>query len=139
MGTLASEFRSLQPADAIPPRVYADANVPAWAIGVMRRQLGWDVFAVVEHDGLRRAPDREHYVRALELDRVLLTFDRDFLDDQAFPHALSPGVVVLSATDDGVLRRLLAHVDRHVVRLDGVTQSLRGRKVWVTSDVLGKA
>ena len=139
MGTLASEFRSLQPAGAVPPRVYADANVPAWAIAVMRHQLGWDVLAVVERDDLRRARDREHYVRALELERVLITFDRDFLDDQSFPEALSPGVIVLSAVEDGVLRRLLAYLDHQIVRLDGVTQSLRGRKVWVTSDVLGQA
>ena len=139
MGTLASEFRSLQPADARPPQVYADANVPAWAIGVMRQHLGWDVLAVVEHDDLRRARDREHYVRALELGRTVVTLDRDFLDDETFPPALSPGVVVLFAPDERALGRLLALVDASVFK--GATGSLplRGQKIHVTVDWVSAA
>ena len=56
MGSLSSELAALAERYADGPRVYADANVPAGIVEFMRARLKWDVFFVMEHDELRRAP-----------------------------------------------------------------------------------
>ena len=54
----------------------------------------------------------------------------DFLDDRRFLPALSPGVVVCSAPDEIALKRVLARVDRDLLRGRGVADlPLRGKKV----------
>jgi predicted nuclease of predicted toxin-antitoxin system len=111
MGTLWSELAPLADERAAAPRVYADANVPAGVVAFMRSSLGWDVLFVVEHDDLRRAHDIEHYRLARQLRRTLITMDRDYLDDRAFPPAETAGVVVLSAPDQRGLERLLDRVN----------------------------
>ena len=137
MGTLASELRPLVAGENATPRIYADANLPWGAIVLMRRELGWDVLFVLEHDDLRRASDREHFIRARELGRTLITLDRDFGDSRRFPPALSPGVVICSAPDEAVLGRLLRHLDRTIVRAPGASDPpLAGRTVALTVDVL---
>lgn len=96
----------------------------------MRQELQWDVLFVLEDDELRRAPDREHYRRARELGRTLITLDRDFFDDTDFPIADSPGVVVLSAPNEAGLIRLLRQLDRDVLRAaDAGETPLAGRKL----------
>jgi hypothetical protein len=103
---------------------------------MMRRELGWDVLFVVEDDTLRRAADRVHFARALELGRTLVTLDRDFADPVRFPPELGPGVLVCSVPDDRWLRRCLRHLDREVLRQpsnDGLP--LRGRTLMVTPDL----
>lgn len=134
MGTLAS---SLQPLALFSssPRVYADANVPAGIVGAMRHELGWDVLFVIEHDDLRRASDREHFVRALDLGRTLITLDRDFENRRRFPPDIGPGVVVCSAPDEAGLLRLLRYVDRELLRREpSATMPLRGRTIVLTPD-----
>jgi hypothetical protein len=136
VGTLASELKPLAGAVSA-PRVYADANLPWGAVAQMRRELGWDVLFVLEHPDLRRATDREHFVRARELGRTLITLDQDFTNSQRFPEALSPGVVVCSVPDAAALSRLLRHVDRVLLRAPGVTDPpLVGRTLALTPDVL---
>jgi hypothetical protein len=110
MGTLWSELAPIADDRTDGPRVYADANVPAGLVGFMRVALGWDVLFVVEHDDLRRARDVEHFRLARQLHRTLITMDRDYLDDRAFPPAESAGVVVLSAPDERGLKKLLERV-----------------------------
>lgn len=130
MGTLASQLRPIAEDLANAPRVYVDANVPFGVVGSMRRDLGWDVLFVMEHDDLRRAPDEEHYRRALDLGRTLITLDRDFLDDRRFPPPHSPGVIVLFAPDEIGLIRLLRDVDRDGLRAaDAGPLPFRGRKL----------
>lgn len=136
MGTLASELRSFARHPDAKPRVYVDANIPAGIVSLMRQVLHWDVIAVVEHDDLRRASDRQHFVRALDMGRTLITLDRDFLDDDAFPLALSPGVIVCSAADERILARLLHHIDDGVFRASAADPPLRGRKLWLTPDAV---
>jgi hypothetical protein len=139
MGTIASALRPFAGHLDGTPRVYVDANVPVGAIALMRQRLGWDVFYVVEHDDCRRLPDREHFSRALDQGRTLITLDRDFLDDRAFPPSLSPGVIVCSAADEGVLARLLTHIDQSIFRVHAADdRPLRGRKVWITVDDLAR-
>jgi hypothetical protein len=122
MGTLWSELAPISDHRAAAPRVYADANVPAGVVTFMRRALGWDVLFVVEHDDLRRAPDIEHYRLARQLRRTLITMDRDYLDDRAFPPTETAGVIVLSAPDQRGLERLLDRVNDDLFY--GETQTL---------------
>jgi hypothetical protein len=135
VGTLASELKGLAEDLAAAPRVYVDANMPAGLVTAMRQDLRWDVLFVLEHDELRRAPDRVHFTRAFEFARTLITLDNDFTDDAAFPPALSPGVIVLSAPDEPVLLRMLRYVDRTILRARAAPpQPLIGRKISLTPD-----
>lgn len=115
------------------PRIYADANVPAGVVAFMRQRLQWDVFYVLEHDDLRRAPDVEHYRMARQLHRTLLTIDRDYLDDARFPPAEGSGVLVIWAPTETLLTRLLRATDRELFRSGGTVPALplEGRKLVV--------
>ena len=137
MGTLATELHGIAAELAAVPRVYADANLPAGVISAMRHELGWDVLFVLEEPDWRRASDRDHYGRALELGRTLITLDQDFFDDRRFPPDSSPGVLVCSAPDEAGLLRILRHVDRAIFRPAGpAVLPLRGRKMQLTMDVV---
>jgi hypothetical protein len=138
MGTLASELGPHVGSLSDHPRVYVDANLPARLVGFMRDALGWDVLFVIEHDDLRRARDGEHFRLARELRRTLITLDRDYLDDRAFPPAASGGVLVLAAPSEGGLMQILKRLDRRLLRgqPDGETARLplAGRKLHVHVD-----
>ena len=130
MGTLSSELGPVIAHGNGAPRVYADANIPNGVIAFMRSALGWDVFFVLEHDDLRRAPDIEHYRLARQLSRTLVTLDRDYVDDRRFPPSEGAGLIVFSAPDERWLRRLLRQADRDVFRAEGATAlPLAGRKL----------
>ena len=116
MRTLWSELAPIADERSGRPRVYVDANVPAGLVSYMRVTLAWDVLFVVEHDDLRRAHDLEHFRLAYQLRRTLVTMDRDYLDDRAFPPGESAGVLVLSAPDERGLRSLLERADRELFR-----------------------
>ena len=136
MGTLASGLRPIAEELAGAPRVYVDANLPAGSVSAMRRELGWDVLFVMEHEDLRRAPDAEHYRRARDLGRTLITLDRDFLDNRRFPLDESPGVIVMFAPDEHGLIALLAQVDREMLRTElGEPLSLTGQKIQVVPEI----
>jgi hypothetical protein len=130
MGTLSSELGPLVEQVADQPRVYADANVPNGVVGFMREKLRWDVLFVLEHDDLRRARDIEHFRLARQLGRTLVTLDRDYLDDRAFPPAEGAGVIVFCVPDERWLRRLLTRMDRELFRAaDARALPLERRKV----------
>ncbi len=116
MGTLASELGPLVEQGAGQPRIYADANLPNGVVGFMREKLGWDVLFVMEHDDLRRARDIEHFRLARQLGRTLVTLDRDYLDDRAFPAEEGAGVIVFCVPDERWLRKLLTRMDRDLFR-----------------------
>jgi hypothetical protein len=141
MGTLASELSPHVDRAALEPRVYVDANVPLRLVHAMRARLKWDVLYVMEHDDLRRANDGEHFRLARQLRRTLVTLDRDYLDDQLFPAAESGGVVVLSAPREDGLLRILARVDRELLRTtpdaDNSALPLEGRKLHLHVDWKG--
>jgi len=138
MRTLASELGPHVDRLSDQPRVYVDANVPARLVGFMRDALGWDVLFVMEHEDLRRARDGEHFRLARELWRTLITLDRDYLDDRAFPPASSGGVLVLAAPTEGGLMQILKRVDRQLLRgqapADPARVPLLGRKLHVHVD-----
>ncbi len=74
------------------PRFYADENFPESATTILRR-LKADVLTV--HDTRRRRhPDENHTAEALRLRRVLITCDRDYLNERRFPLIHCPALVV---------------------------------------------
>ena len=131
MGSLASELVPFAARLSDAPRIYADANLPRGLVGALRESLGWDVLFVLEHDDLRRASDREHYARAREQGRTLITLDRDFLDEKRFPTELSGGVIVCSAPGERELLLLLTRLDRELFRAADAAgpAPLAGRKL----------
>lgn len=136
MGTLDSELGPVADRLTDRPRVYGDANLPAGLVTFMRTRLGWDVFFVLEHAELRRARDIEHYRMAQKLRRTLVTLDRDYLDDRAFPPAEGAGVLVVSAPDERGLCALLARLDRALFRVGEarVLLPLERRKLYALPD-----
>ena len=147
MGTLASELGGFVERLTDAPRVYVDANLPSGLVRFMRERLGWDVFSVMEEDGLRRASDVEHFRLAMKLRRTLLTHDQDFLDDLRFPSAECGGVLILSAPHEEQFRRLLTQVDRVLFpklsdtgsgSLESARLPLLGRKLHVHADWTGE-
>jgi uncharacterized protein DUF5615 len=119
MGTLSTELGPVADEVAEGPRVYADANIPAGLVAFMRATLNWDVLFVLEHADLRRARDIEHFRLARQLRRTLVTLDRDYLDDAAFPPAETSGVLVMSAPDERGLQKLLKRLDAELFRAHG--------------------
>jgi hypothetical protein len=132
MGTLSSELSAHAARIAGQPRLYVDANIPAGLVAFMRTRLQWDVLFVIEHDELRRARDGQHYRLARDWGRTLLTFDRDYLDDQKFPPNESGGVVVLTAPTVAGYEGLLVRLDE-VLRTEAELP-LEGRKLHVHVD-----
>jgi hypothetical protein len=132
MGTLSSELSAHAARIAGQPRLYVDANIPAGLVAFMRTRLQWDVLFVIEHDELRRARDGQHYRLARDWGRTLLTFDRDYLDDQKFPPNESGGVVVLTAPTDAGYEGLLVRLDE-VLRTEAELP-LEGRKLHLHVD-----
>jgi hypothetical protein len=125
MKTLASELVQVAESLAGQPRIYADANVPAGLVAFARSRLHWDVLWVIEHDDLRRAPDRDHFDLAGRLQRTLLTLDHDYLDDRRYPPEQSAGVLVVAAPDERALARLLSRLDRRLFRPRGTPPAHR--------------
>src|SRR6185436_19253727 len=116
------------------PRVYADANVPAGIVAHMREVLHWDVLFVLEHPDLRRARDSEHFRLARQLRRTLVTLDRDYLDDRAFPPRLTSGVLVLAAPDERGLAKILSRIDAELFAASPSRLPLDGSKLHAHSD-----
>src|SRR4029079_2557370 len=137
MGSLASELRSFAAELSGLPRVYVGANLPRGVVAFMRQTLHWDVLFVLEEPELRRAPDKDHFRRALDFGRTLITLDHDFFDDRKFPPELSPGVVICTAPDESALKRLLRHLDQTLLRSEGTPAlPLRGQVIELTVNAL---
>ena len=136
MGTLSTELAPHAQRLSARPRIYADANVPAGLVAYMRLRLQWDVLFVVEDDDLRRAPDLKHYRLAQQLRRILVTMDRDYLDDRRFPPDEGSGVLVIQAPDQRQLFALVKRVDRVLFHGDDARAPLplEGRKLQVHTD-----
>ena len=134
MGTLWSELGPVADTVAGRPRVYADANVPAGLVAHMRERLRWDVLCVMEHPDLRRARDREHFRLARQLRRTLVTLDRDYLDDRAFPPMEGCGVLVIAAPDERGLAALLTRIDTDLFGPPAGPLPLDGRTLHAQAD-----
>jgi predicted nuclease of predicted toxin-antitoxin system len=140
MGSLSSELAALALRYADHPRVYADANIPAGIVSFMRDRLRWDVFFVMEHDDLRRATDDEHFRRARDMGRTLVSLDHDYLDDRRFPPSQTSGVLILNAPDERLQARLLSRLDSGLFRARAggtIALPLDGRKLDANLDWTG--
>jgi predicted nuclease of predicted toxin-antitoxin system len=73
-------------------RFYADENFPAQATQIVRAN-GYNLLTAQEAS-MRGHPDENHAAFALKYKRILLTCDRDFLDERRFPLILCPALVV---------------------------------------------
>jgi hypothetical protein len=138
MGTLSSELAPHLGKLSAVPRVYVDANMPAGGVVYMRERLGWDVLFVMEHEDLRRARDLAHYRLARQLRRTLLTLDRDYFDDRQFPPQESGGVIVVTASDERALARVLTLVDRHIFRAARPIDPTDGGDTEATAPLIGR-
>jgi predicted nuclease of predicted toxin-antitoxin system len=74
------------------PRFFADENFPVRAV-TMLRELGARV-ETVQEAGRRHHPDENHAAYALANGLVLLSCDRDFLDNKRFPLIHCPAIFV---------------------------------------------
>jgi predicted nuclease of predicted toxin-antitoxin system len=73
-------------------RFYADEDVPRRAVEIHRNH-GLKVLTAGEA-GMLGHPDGNHAAFALRTGRVLVTCDRDYLDDRRFPLISCPAIVV---------------------------------------------
>ncbi len=73
-------------------RFYADENFPRQALSVLR-QMGARV-CTAQAIGLAGHPDENHAAYALKNGLVLLTCDRDFLNERRFPLIHCPAIFV---------------------------------------------
>ena len=74
------------------PRFYADENFPPLAVLLLRR-LGAKVDTV--HENRKRGhPHENHAAHALKHGLILITCDRDFLDNRRFPLIHCPAIFV---------------------------------------------
>ena len=141
MRTLSSELAPHAGRLSPRPRIYADANVPATLVSHMRTRLQWDVLFVLEEEELRRAPDLKHYRLARQLRRILVTMDRDYLDDRRFPPEETTGVLVIQAPDEQQLASLLNRIHRALFTQaedETPVAPIAGRKLHLHSDWSGE-
>lgn len=85
-------------------RFYADENFPALATRLLRK-MGARVFTVQDL-GRRKHPDENHSAYALKNGYVLVTCDRDYLDESRFPLIHCPAIVVFDF-GSGSLKEIL--------------------------------
>jgi predicted nuclease of predicted toxin-antitoxin system len=96
------------------------------------RDSGWNAESVLDV-GLQGHPDENVLAYAWKHDRVLLTHDDGFLDDQKHPPTRNPGVVILPG-GSGDTQALIASV-RIVHHLVGRYRELwRGAKIVINGD-----
>lgn len=80
-------------AEAKKLRLYADVNVPKQMIEDIREE-SIPIITAVE-DGFSSHSDNTIVSRARKLERVLLTFDNDFWNDNKFPLQKIPGIILI--------------------------------------------
>lgn len=99
------------------------------------RELGWNAKYVGEV-GLSGRDDNNIYSFAWKDDRIILTHDRDFLDDRQFPFYRNLGVIVLpgGAGSSGGLEQALADVLDFVAPYrgahSGIKLEISDDRVW---------
>lgn len=76
-------------------RFLVDENVPEDLVSVLRER-GYNTKSVAECE-LKGRDDEEIFGLAYKENRVLVTQDKDFLDDRRFPIQRNPGLAVLPA------------------------------------------
>ena len=96
------------------------------------RDRGWNV-CYVDDVGLLGRSDEEVLAFAWKEQRILLTYDFDFLDDSRFPFNRNPGLVVLPRATDSRLG--LADAINSVLALIGPCfKAYRGYKIRISEE-----
>ncbi len=73
-------------------RFYTDADVPTQAVEILR-ELGFNV-QTAEEAGRKGHSDENHVAEARKQGRILITRDRDYLNERRFPLHMCPTIVV---------------------------------------------
>lgn len=119
-------------------RFLLDENLPVGIADGMRR-LHWNAKTSTEL-GLKGRGDEDLFAIAHRKDRVLVTCDRDFLNERRFPPHRNPGVIVLhggSGDVDGLVNGLLAVlplVGNHRELFRGASIEVDARGVFTVTD-----
>jgi predicted nuclease of predicted toxin-antitoxin system len=116
------------------PRFLVDESLGSDAARLLRDR-DWNA-KCVEELGLRGKADEAVFAAAWKQRRVILTHDRDFLDNRRFPPNRNPGVVVFvvgaSGEDDRRLLRAFTFMQWLVGAFGGVF--MRGTKIVFSDD-----
>jgi len=110
---------------------YADHNVDYSIVEALRIKK-YDV-ETARDIGAEKQHDEFHFRRAFRSKRVLLTLDRDFLDNRRFPLSQTHGIIVLNV-DTSSIPKLARAVEVVYVILGGLAGLLKEKKVIVNSD-----
>lgn len=110
---------------------YADHNLDAAIVEVLRH-LKYDV-ETAQEIGFEHQPDEFHYSRAFNTNRVLLTRDKDYLNNERFPLSQTRGVIVfnIDTANTKEIARALEVID---VVLAKIAPVLNEAKVILNSD-----
>ena len=96
------------------------------------RALGWNAVYVGEI-GLGGKSDEDVFAIGWRDDRIILTHDKDFLNDRRCPYLRNPGVIVLPGATGGTPG--LVDAVSGVLRLIGpYREANRGMKIEITED-----
>lgn len=112
-------------------RYYADENIDPAFVAFLRELLGANVASAIGQ-GFRGRDDDFHFQEARRQGRVLVTHDRDFLDDRRFPFQGIEGVVVLDIPQEYPGIGWIAELMAREILPSG--RNLRGTKVVVSRD-----
>jgi predicted nuclease of predicted toxin-antitoxin system len=96
------------------------------------RSRGWNA-VYAEAVGLRDQDDQNVYAFAWREDRIILTHDSDFLDDQRFPPHRNPGVIVLPGAN-GATPGLHMAIARVHLLIAPYREGYRYKKVLINED-----
>jgi len=121
------EIRDLERAFAAKSKFLADESVGQETIEVLR-EAGLNVKGILEI-ALAGRGDEDIYALAHKEDRILLSHDSDFLDDQRFPPRRNPGVVILPSPSGN--RGGLVHALQNMLLVVG-----KYRELWSETKVI---
>lgn len=78
------------------PKIFADSTVPPECVEYMCSVLKWDVIQFRDSLSIPEiSPESAVYEKARLDNRIFLTMNKDYLNDERFPLRLSPGIIVL--------------------------------------------
>ena len=115
-------------------RFLVDESLGIEAAKVIRR-LGWNA-TFVSDIGLEGHSDEDVMAFAWREKRILLSHDRDFLDDRRFPPHRNPGVVILPGAEgfttvlESELFRVLRTIGQHGEAYHGCKIHIRDDGTW---------
>lgn len=88
-----SELSDLKNAFRKRARLYIDENIEE-EITEALKTLGWNIKTYKDFS-LAGHPDENHFAKAKQLNRILITQDDDYWDNRRFPIDKHPGVIIL--------------------------------------------